>query len=33
MRQEASEFFQQMYGLDEATFEQHIAPQLRGDIE
>ncbi|MGD8464708.1 MAG: ABC transporter substrate-binding protein [Anaerolineae bacterium] len=33
MRQEASEFFQQMYGLDEATFQQHIAPQLKGDIE
>jgi iron complex transport system substrate-binding protein len=33
VQQEASQFFQQMYGLDEATFEQHIVPLLKGDIE
>jgi len=32
MRQEAQLFFQEMYGLSEATFQQEISPLLTGDL-
>jgi iron complex transport system substrate-binding protein len=33
MRDEASHFFEQMYGLDSATIEEKIVPALKGDVE
>jgi hypothetical protein len=33
MRDEASQFFEQMYGLDPATIEDKILPALKGDVE
>jgi iron complex transport system substrate-binding protein len=31
--QEVSQFFERMYGLDEATIQEHILPGLRGDVK
>lgn len=33
MMEEVSQFFGQMYGLSHASFESHILPSLKGDIE
>lgn len=33
MMQEASEFFEQMYGLDESTIQEKILSSLKGDVE
>jgi hypothetical protein len=33
MRQEVSQFFGEMYSLDEATIREHILPSLKGDVE
>jgi iron complex transport system substrate-binding protein len=33
MRQEAIQFFEQMYGMDRAAVEENILPHLKGDVE
>jgi iron complex transport system substrate-binding protein len=33
MQQQVMQFFQQMYGMDEAAIEENILPELKGDVE
>ena len=33
VQQEAGEFFQKMYGLDESSIQQHLVPQFKGNLK